>query len=207
MGLLDGLFKSDASRGKATKSSYDLVILDEVGSGSYGTVHLSQLRPTGDDTGDDDAPKYTIAKRAWSQPELQSLAEAAAQSLTASIDADATATGPHKVAQKSKLKETTDEERIRERAERCEYYLNVEEHCLAKLGGIKDGSPYVPKYLGTYPDEDQRNWLVFDLVEASGSGSSSGYPPTPANTLSDILELDWIDQHLSLIHISEPTRP
>ena len=197
MGLLDGLFKSDASRDQATKS-YDLVILDEVGSGSYGTVHLSQLRPepTGDGGDDDDAPKYTIAKRAWSQPELQSLAEAAAQSATKSIDADATATGPHKVAQKSKLRDTTDAERIRERAERCEYYLNVEEHCLAKLGGIKDGSPYVPKYLGTYPDEDQRNWLVFDLVEASGSGTtSSGHPPTPAKSLSDILELDWIDQH------------
>mmetsp|Transcript_21889 Transcript_21889/g.62792 ORF Transcript_21889/g.62792 Transcript_21889/m.62792 type:complete len:982 (+) Transcript_21889:123-3068(+) len=193
MGLLDGLFKSETSKGKTTKS-YNLVILDEVGSGSYGTVHLSQLRPTSTgDSSDDDAPKYTIAKRAWTQPELQALAEAAAQSATESIDADATATRPHKVAQKSKLKEMTDEERIRERAQRCEYYLNVEEHCLTKLGGIKNATPYVPKYLGTYPDEEKRNWLVFDLVEASSSGSAS--PPSPAKTLSDILELDWIDQH------------
>ena len=173
MGLLDGLFKSDTSKSKA-KKSYDLVILDEVGSGSYGTVHLSQLRPisAGADESLDVAPKYTIAKRAWTQPELQALAEAAAQSATDSIDADPNATGPHKVAQKSKLKGMTDEERIRERAERCMYYLNVEEHCLTKLGEIKDASPYVPKILGSYPDEEKRNWLVFDLIEASSDSTT-----------------------------------
>jgi serine/threonine protein phosphatase PrpC/serine/threonine protein kinase len=200
MGLLDGLFKSDTSNKGKAKKSYDLVILDEVGSGSYGTVHLTQLRTIGGSSGGDDdeasqdvATKYTIAKRAWIQPELQALAEAAAQSATESIDADPTSTGPHKVAQKSKLKQMTDEERIRERAERCEYYLNVEEHCLTKLGGIKDAKPYVPNLIITCPDDDNRNWLVFDLVEASTGRSTS--PPTPAKTLSDILELDWIDQH------------
>ena len=193
MGLLDGLFKSDTSKSKA-KKSYDLIILDEVGSGSYGTVHLSQLRPIS--AGADVAPKYTIAKRAWTQPELQALAEAAAQSATDSIDADPNATGPHKVAQKSKLKGMTDEERIRERAERCKYYLNVEEHCLTKLGEIKDASPYVPKFLGTYPDEEKRDWLVFDLIEAtSDSTTRDASEPTPAKTLSDVLELDWFDQH------------
>mmetsp|Transcript_27685 Transcript_27685/g.55955 ORF Transcript_27685/g.55955 Transcript_27685/m.55955 type:complete len:748 (+) Transcript_27685:459-2702(+) len=215
MGLLD-MFKSEESSSSKTRQNkdYKLQILDEVGSGSYGTVHLCQLIPKSENAPQQQqqqqqSHQYRIAKRAWTQSELLELAKAAAQSATESIEADLSSTGPHKQALKSRAEAMTDEERIRDRAGRCRYYLDVERHCLEKLCSGEDreygdaaARDHVPKLVGTYPDEDKRDWLVFDLIERRTSSSSSskdsvnpGDAPTPALALSDILEQDWIDQH------------
>ena len=170
-------------------------------------VHLCQLLPPPNDANtnnadDDDASSYKVAKRAWTKSELLQQAQAAAQSvITESIDADT----------------------IRQLGERCAYYLDVERHCLErhyleKLGGSAGettttvgGGRHVPTLVGVYPDDENRDWLVFDLVQRNSStdensaaaaedadadSSSSGPRPIPAQTLYDILQEDWVDQRM-----------
>ena len=161
--------------GTGTLSSYStLEILDQIGSGGYGVVHLTTLIPknnNNDSSSESSLPKNCIAKRAWTLEELQD--------------------------KHTKNNEVSDAEVVKDLSKRCKYYLDVEQHCLEKLGRNQDdkddNSRYVPKLLGEYPDNDGNgDWLVFDLVEGSSNGSDTG---EPAKTLGDILELDWIDQH------------
>ena len=163
MGLLDNMLKTSPSSSTSTDS---LEILDEIGSGSYGTVHLAKLVSRVDNK-----EKYAVAKRAWTLPELE-----------------------------EKAKGTMQERELKELAERCEYYLDVERHCLAKLADVVEGddneeNSLVPKLLGVYPHEEEGgDWLVFDLVEQSSAAGGTG-AGMPATTLEDVIELDWADQH------------
>ena len=175
MGLLDLSF------GSSTKSSinkdYCIEVNEEVGSGSYGIVHLCKLVPN---DGNDNNVK--IAKRAWTEEELLSKAIKDCQDAT-----------PDNTAMKNDAKE---------RSERCEYYIDVERHCLDKLASSDDSKvkKYVPNLIGLYQDnnDDSKNeWLVFDLVSSDGSSTPSdqNQQQKAAPTLQDILEEDWIDQH------------
>jgi serine/threonine protein kinase len=164
MGIIDDLVTQ--KKGGALSSYNALEILEQIGSGSYGVVHLTKLIPKNNDSSES-LPKNCVAKRAWTLEELQD---------------------------KNTNNEVSDTE-LRELSKRCKYYLDVEQHCLEKLGRDQDDKDnnfrYVPKLLGEYPDNEGRgDWLVFDLVESSNSGTGE-----PAKTLTDVLELDWIDQH------------
>ncbi|KAL7539257.1 hypothetical protein ACHAXR_010751 [Thalassiosira sp. AJA248-18] len=172
MGLLDMSWgtQSSSSSKKNVQTDYNIGIDDEVGSGSYGIVHLCQLLPSAAEKdkvgGDNDTLK--IAKRAWTEKELLALSQEAGVQ-------DAAAKG---------------------RSERCQYYIEVERHCLEKLASSDDEEvkKHVPNLLGVYQDnnaDSTNEWLVFDLVNPDGSTSGK----LPAPTLSDILEEDWIDQH------------
>ncbi|KAL7550868.1 hypothetical protein ACHAWF_014070 [Thalassiosira exigua] len=194
MGRVDGLFKSSSSpsREKSLERAYDLEVLDEVGSGSYGVVHLSWLVPRNnlDSNGDMPSPKYVITKRAWMLGEFQAEVEEEA----AKTDAKE---GSEEAGGEAR-KGTPSDGELRELAGRCNHYLDVERHCLAKLASMDDDQDRhfrVPRFLGVYPYEARDNggndWLVFDLVWRDDGGDGT----TPARTLVDVLELDWIDQH------------
>lgn len=167
MGLPDLSWRASSRSGATGRSDgRGLEVGEEVGSGSYGTVHLCRL--AGDDADDgagaggEDAVK--IAKRAWTEGELRAL--------------DRTGDSAGRGA--------------RERAERCRYYIDVERHCLEKLTASddEDAGKYVPRLVGVRTDGASRPWLVCDLVGPDG-GSAGG---RPARTLSDVLAEDRIDR-------------
>lgn len=171
MGIIDNLVTSTTNN-KGLSSYNTLEILDQIGAGSYGVVHRTTLIPKNKDSSSS-VPRNCVAKRAWTLEELQT---------------------------KNKDGKLSDKE-LRELSERCQYYLDVEKHCLEKLNqdenSDNDGNVrYVPKLLGEYADntKEHGDWLVFDLIESSSS-SSDGDISEPAKTLEDVLELDWIDQH------------
>lgn len=202
MGLLDDLFQigNDKNNNK-NNDDYTLQILGEVGSGSYGTVHLCKLvmgNVDKDSDGDNDESaryQYKIAKRAYTQAEIHSQFMATTTKMT-----------------------EEQRQRVTEKAERCRYYLDVERHCLEKLSKRKENcqqqqksgggsslpvtreqaQQHVPNLIGTFTDngEDKNSWLVFDIIE-DGSNSITGVAnkPEPAKSLADILVLDWADQH------------
>ena len=234
MGLLDlswGGGSSSSSSSSSTNQSnknngrgsrgvdYNLEIENEIGSGSYGIVHLCHLLPNDaavNDASDNNTPKKSddenqhvkkmkIAKRAWTEEELINLSRTAAakRSLTSSAESI----------------DTIDFDKIKEQLERCRYYIDVERNCLDKLASLSsdddddygnnnnanDVKKYVPNLIGVYPDNESNEWLVFDIISPDGSRttttttttSSSSGPVVPivAPTLSDILAKDWIDQH------------
>ena len=127
--------KCYASSKNALAAINEIVVGKEIGSGSYGTVHMLTM----DD--DDGKPTQFIGKRPWSKAELTEKGEI---------------------------------ENPKERAERCLYYWQVEDHCFSKL----PPHPQLPPYFGTHDD-----WMVFGLV---GDDDNN----TPAPTLSDLMKLD-----------------
>jgi serine/threonine protein phosphatase PrpC/serine/threonine protein kinase len=163
MGLIDNILASKTPINKGST----LQVLDEIGSGTYGIVHLTSLQQK------DDVASSTmscVAKRAWTLDELQQ-----------KNSDNNNNNGEAKILSDQDLKELS---------KRCNYYLDVERHCLQKLNDLDSNSQYVPKLLGEYPNEKGRgDWLVFELVEGIINNDK------PAKTLADILELDWIDQH------------
>ena len=123
---------------------------EEVGRGSYGTVHLGTL--------DDERP--AIGKRGWTVDDLR----------RQSPSDDASEDGRD----------------LKERAERCEYYLSVERHCMEKMAP----HPQIPPYLGTFEDAERRAWMAFR--------ATTGPDQKPAPTLQDVMNSDWKDQHRSV---------
>ena len=148
-------------------------VLDEVGSGSYGTVHTVRLvppnkgKPTNhnqnqNDDNDDDSTVY-IGKRAWTLQELHDLLP----------------------------QHEEDTEYLKEKSRRCQSYLEIEAHCFQKLQQQpqKEEEPRinVPYFRGTFRDEESREWMVFDLIAQTTPDSFS---PQPALSLADAMEMD-----------------
>jgi serine/threonine protein kinase len=164
MGLIDNILVTSTRINKGST----LQVLDEIGSGTYGVVHLTKLQQQKDNAASS-TTMSCVAKRAWTLDELR-------EKNSDNNNGDA------KILSDQDLKELS---------KRCNYYLDVERHCLQKLNNLDGNSQYVPKLLGEYPNEKegQGDWLVFELVEGILNNDK------PAKTLADILELDWIDQH------------
>ena len=164
MGLIDNILVTKTLINKDST----LQVLDEIGRGTYGVVHLTKLQQKDDDAAS--SIMSCVAKRAWTLDELRE-----------KNSDNNNNNGEAKISSDQDLKELS---------KRCNYYLDVERHCLQKLNDVDSNSPYVPKLLGEYPNEKGRgDWLVFELVEGIINDDK------PAKTLADILELDWIDQH------------
>lgn len=140
-------------------------VQEHIGSGSYGTVHLVSFQ-------DDDGKKY-VAKRAWTLNEIKAR------------PASTHKEGDTKVA---------DPKALKGKAERCQYYLNVEQHCLDKIRQSDNADQInVPAYVGKYRDdsEEGNEWLLFDLITSNSDSDDK----TVAKNLKEVMELDWIDQH------------
>jgi serine/threonine protein kinase len=140
-------------------------VQEHIGSGSYGTVHLVSFQ-------DDDGKKY-VAKRAWTLNEIKVR------------PASTHKEGDTKVA---------DPKALKGKAERCQYYLNVEQHCLDKIRQSDNADQInVPAYAGKYRDdsEEGNEWLLFDLITSNSDSDDK----TVAKNLKEVMELDWIDQH------------
>jgi serine/threonine protein kinase len=164
MGLIDNILVTKTPINKGST----LQVLDEIGSGTYGVVHLTKLQQNDDDAASS-ITMSCVSKRAWTLDELREK------------NSDNN-NGEAKILSDQDLKELS---------KRCNYYLDVERHCLQKLNDVDSNSQYVPKLLGEYPNEKGQGdyWLVFELVQGIIDDDK------PAKTLADILELDWIDQH------------
>jgi len=123
-----------AAKNGATIASQKLIVGEEIGSGSYGTVHHITL------TDGDGNNRAAVGKRPWTRDELME-------------------------------KQVED---AKERADRCRYYWEVEDHCFAKL----PAHPQLPPYLGV-----RDGWMIFGLVGDDNDG-------TPAPTLEDLMKAD-----------------
>lgn len=82
-----------------------------------------------------------------------------------------------------------DEENPKDRAIRCQYYWEVEDHCFSKL----PAHPQLPPYFGTKRFEKNKKWMVFGFV---------GNNEEPAPTLSNLMELDLV-QPQELKHLGK----
>ena len=158
MGWFDGI-TSKKSKESTVKNIH---ILDNIGSGSYGTVHLATF------TGDDD--KLFVAKRAWTLPELK-----------------ARPASTHREDDKPIL----DDKALKGKADRCKYYLDIEQHCLSKISAEAKKEVRAPKFVGKYRDDsDKKNdWLLFEMITRNKDDSSI------AKSLKELMDLDWIGQH------------
>eukprot|EP00980_Cylindrotheca_fusiformis_P007760 scaffold1648_cov115-Cylindrotheca_fusiformis.AAC.15 len=76
------------------------------------------------------------------------------------------------------------EPEAKDRAARCHYYWEVENHCFSKL----PSHPQLPPYFGV-----QEDWMLFGLVGKDG---------IPAPTLSDLMKLD-VNKPQELKHVGE----
>ena len=85
--------------------------------------------------------------------------------------------------------ELSDAEKPDEREARCRHYFDVERHCFETM----EHSNKIPKYIGTFQDNEGREWMTFELLTATGSDKA-------APTLQDVISLEWKDQHLSKDH-------
>jgi serine/threonine protein phosphatase PrpC/serine/threonine protein kinase len=71
------------------------------------------------------------------------------------------------IAARSTVPLSTDQ--VVDKAQRCQYYWSVELHCFTKLG---NAAPGLPRFLGTVTDQDQRRWMLFDILQAPPSIST-----------------------------------
>lgn len=145
-----------------------LEVGDNIGSGSYGTVHLLHSKKG----------EWFVGKRPWSLQELEERSSVTSSQQGNSISASGSQKkNDPKFGSKGKSpKDPMD------RAARCLYYWKVEAHCFAKL----PPHPQLPPYIGV---QDQTDWMVFGFVgESSGDGTAS--MPKPAPTLQDLMNLD-----------------
>ena len=130
---------------------------DEIGTGSYGTVHFCSLHGSNE---------LYIGKRCLTVDELQTM-----EGSSASDDSDGTKNRDPK-----------------ERAKRCQYYWDVEEHCYAKLAS--HDTPQIPKYQGSdFRDDQDRRWMLFDVVPSTLDTKTSN-KIKPAPSLTDLMKLD-----------------
>jgi serine/threonine protein kinase len=88
--------------------------------------------------------------------------------------------------------ELVDQDKPKERATRCRYYWQVEEHVFSKLRP----HPQLPPYLG--PSSTSRSgeceWMLFEII-GHNKDDDDGTGTTPAPTLSDLMKLDAADQN------------
>ena len=149
---------------------------DEIGTGSYGTVHFCSL---------EDSDEMYIGKRCLTVDELQEVEDGSTDGNSnddgSSSDDKGTKSDPQ------------------ERAKRCQYYWDVEEHCYAKLAASKDSdTTQIPKYQGSdFRDEQDRRWMLFDVVPSTlpQDNTKNSDKVKPAPSLTDLMKLDHEKQH------------
>ena len=173
---------SSSSNGESGIKDDTIIILDKIGSGSYGIVHYCTLN---NETNDDNS-SYYVAKRAWTFSELKHMI--------------------HGKNEKELNKE--EQKQLHDKVKRCDYYLNVEQHCFHKImsNDINNNShtSRLPQFMGRYKDnDDQHEWLVFELIKSSIPATNftndkeiNGQShPKAAKSLNHAMFLDWKDQH------------
>lgn len=142
MGLIDDLVTQN--KGGALSSYNTLEILEQIGSGSYGVVHLTKLIPKKSES----LPKNCVAKRAWTLEELREK----------NTNNEVPDTELRELSKRCKYYLDVEKH--------CLEKLDRDQD-------DKDYNfRYVPKLLGEYPDsQGHGDWLVFDLVESSNEGT------------------------------------
>jgi serine/threonine protein kinase len=96
--------------------------------------------------------------------------------------------------------ELLDQDKPKERATRCRYYWEVEEHVFSKLRP----HPQLPPYLGPSGE-----WMLFELIGSSSSSNNSNNNNkddgtlVPAPTLSDLMKLDADQNPLALKNVCQ----
>mmetsp|Transcript_7545 Transcript_7545/g.22035 ORF Transcript_7545/g.22035 Transcript_7545/m.22035 type:complete len:886 (+) Transcript_7545:233-2890(+) len=174
---------------KAPEVGSALFVDTNIGSGSYGTVHLLSSERS------DGQPIVYVGKRPWGYKEL-------AQK---KANHEEEAGNP---INKTKRDESKD---MKERADRCMYYWEVEEHCFEKI----PPHPQLPPFFGTTKDKielkvnadaisevrNDKDWMIFGFV-----GKIEEDTPLPAPSLQDLMRLDLKESVLAkheLRHIAE----
>ena len=165
---------------KVLESGQALIVDDNIGSGSYGTVHFLESKQS------QSQPAIFVGKRPWEYTELLRKTE--------KEEAD------EEGASITREKRSGLSKEMKERAERCLYYWKVEEHCFDKL----PPHPQLPPFLGTTKiagseTKDPKNeWMVFGFV-----GDVKGGLPLPAPTLQDLMRMDVDESKHELRQIGE----
>ncbi len=185
------------SSGSSTKSSSSsssqhskITILQNIGSGSYGTVHYCTL----------DNNVY-VAKRAWTKQELQDRIITPTSSSSSSSPSSSNSDDRKNEDDKKKT-----EQLLTNKVKRCNYYLNVEQHCFEKIiQSNKNHNSYgnLPQYIGRFQDsENGYEWLVFELIASSSKTTTADAinnenenSRKAARSLNHVMYLDWKDQH------------
>ena len=171
-------------------------VLDEVGSGSYGTVYRLQRRMGVSSHGSEDDSEdgnedliSCIGKRAWVEHDLKEVLH------------------PPDSEDGRQL--------LKKRAQRCRAFYDIEKHCFQKLQKHaktnKSGHQlYVPRFQGIYLDDHKgHEWMVFDAVTQLSSQDANRTSGTnhddndrrPAMSLQDLMDLD----HHGNRHNTAPT--
>ena len=186
LSLSFGLAKKNISG--LTGSFKELLVKDLVGKGSYGTVHLCELK-------DGDCSSQVVAKRSWDENELKQIDDERSESKD--------------ILSESKNDEIKNDHYFREKAQRCANYFEVEKHCFQKLQEFRlkreaELLPWqLPEFLGCFSDEEGKEWAVFTIIEKSSLPLKSDFNvPIPAISLSDAIDMQWDD-----IHAHDPNVP
>lgn len=193
----------DSSSDKIGGVTSQLQIGKRVGSGAYGTVHIAHLLDN------NDSEKRYIVKRAWTLSEIESNVPMAVMQLDSAIDTQRTgvaqATG---VAQEGKLdadssnegdNDNSSSDKMKERAERCRYYWNVERHIVQKLASSQISSEeeqeegysnthVTPQFKGVFRSaavDDNDNSEAGEIVP--GYGKIGGSDSTTENNIFSMI--------------------
>jgi serine/threonine protein kinase len=188
-----------------------LHVLEEIGSGSYGTVHRlvvpAAVATNGhdDDLANGDPGKIVaeyVGKRAWDRNDLARLLQSSPGKTRMELDDDHVDDIPNGIGRiGSKVKTNgqassdsagVDDKYLKDREQRCQAYFDVEVHCFTKL----PPHPCLPKFYGVHKDitmqsasrfgsnsDNNRGWMLFEPIKDS-SGAL-------ARTLQS-----WISQEL-----------
>jgi len=161
MNWFDSLISKDSK--EVSEKTKRIQILENIGSGSYGTVHKATFS-------NDDSGKVFVAKRAWTLEELRKRPASTHREGDTPL---------------------VDEKTLQGRADRCKYYLDVEQHCLEKItAGDRKNEVRAPKLVGKFKDgADGNEWLLFESI------TKSKYDKDIALSLKKVMSLDWIEQH------------
>ena len=144
----------------------DLSIGKNIGSGSYGTVHLLQSKTK-------QSTSNFVGKRPWRYEELLLRKREKAPAEEENVDVVA----------------------MKERAERCMYYWRVEQHCFTKLEPHPQLPLFLGTSTTRKDKESDGNeWMVFGFVgeiQQDPSGDDTMIEtPVPAPTMQDLMRLD-----------------
>ena len=193
---------SFGSNKKGKGNDTKITVLDKIGSGSYGTVHYCKIESPKDSDSDGSNSLFYVAKRA-----LDELKEKNSKSTKKNDDNENVDKSNDNNSEKMTKEQTN---QFKNRAKRCNYYLDVEEHCFKKMkrshDDEKDDDDMVqgsktPDFIGRFQDSDNKyEWLVFGLIsmkDDKANQESFSTPPKAAKSLNHAMVLDWKDQHQS----------
>jgi serine/threonine protein kinase len=198
-----------ASWSNTMKEETKLEIGPRIGSGSYGTVHFCsfvEAKSKVDASKEEAAavpPNVMVCKRAWREDEIASSLVKAAPSSSEDVDKPENDDGMQNNNLVRKKKRTAGE-----RAQRCQHFLSVEQHCFKKLqqsNNVPPGSSkqQIPQFWGSYKDTSpqENEWLVFELRKRGkhklthNEEDDGADLPQPAALLADAMYTDWKKQH------------